>query len=120
VEPATLAIRVRVPETNAIEELDRLSAGTRDQIALVVRFATARMFAEGIETPPLLLDDPFAFWDAERIARCVPALLHGAAEMQTLLFTASSELADAVRGAGATLIVLDRASGRRAEVASAR
>jgi uncharacterized protein YhaN len=97
---------VRVPETRAIEDVERLSAGTRDQIALVVRFATARMFAEGLETPPLLLDDPFAFWDAERIARCLPVLVRGAQEMQTLLFTASIELADAAQAAGATRIDL--------------
>ncbi len=105
-DPATLAVRVRVPETDAIEELDRLSAGTGDQIALVVRFATARMFAEGLERPPLLLDDPFAFWDAGRIARCLPLLVHGALEAQTLLFTASDELADAAAEAGAHRIDL--------------
>jgi uncharacterized protein YhaN len=105
-DPATLAIRVRVPETGAIEELDKLSAGTRDQIALVVRFATARMFAEGLETPPLLLDDPFAFWDAERIARCLPVLVRGAQDAQCILFTASPELAAAVAAAGGTRIVL--------------
>ena len=107
-DPATLAIRVRVPETGAIEELDKLSAGTRDQIALVVRFATARMFAEGLETPPLLLDDPFAFWDAERIARCLPILLHGALDAQCILFTASAELAAAAAAAGAHRIDLGR------------
>jgi DNA repair exonuclease SbcCD ATPase subunit len=107
-DPVTLAIRVRVPETGAIEELDKLSAGTRDQIALVVRFATARMFAEGLETPPLLLDDPFAFWDAERIARCLPILLHGALDAQCILFTASAELAAAAAAAGAHCIDLGR------------
>jgi DNA repair exonuclease SbcCD ATPase subunit len=103
-DPATLAIRVRVPETGMIEDLDRLSAGTRDQVALVVRFATARMFAEGLETPPLLLDDPFAFWDAARIDRCLPVLVHGAHAAQTILFTASAELADAASELGATRI----------------
>jgi DNA repair exonuclease SbcCD ATPase subunit len=112
-DPATLAIRVRVPETGAFEELDRLSAGTRDQIALVVRFATARMFAEGFETPPLLLDDPFAFWDAERIARCLPVLVHGALGAQCILFTASSELAAAAAAAGATTIELSPALAAR-------
>jgi DNA repair protein SbcC/Rad50 len=112
-DPTTLAIRVRVPETGAIEELDRLSAGTRDQIALVVRFATARMFAEGLETPPLLLDDPFAFWDAERIARCLPVLVHGAHDTQCILFTASAELAAAAAAAGATRIELSRALAAR-------
>ncbi len=107
-DPSTLAIRVRVPETGAIEDLDRLSAGTRDQVALVVRFATARMFAEGLETPPLLLDDPFAYWDAARIERCLPVLVRGAADAQILLFTASSELADAAGALGARRIALSQ------------
>jgi AAA domain-containing protein len=105
-DPATLAIRVRIPETNGFEDVDTLSAGTRDQIALVVRFATARMFAEGLETPPLLLDDPFAFWDTDRITRCLPVLIHGALDAQCILFTASSDLADAAEVAGATRIDL--------------
>jgi len=107
VDPATLAINVRIPENGQIEPIDRLSMGTRDQIALVVRFATARMFAEGLETPPLLLDDPFAFWDAARIERCLPVLARGAADSQTIVFTASGELAEAARAAGATVIALD-------------
>ncbi|HEY0394079.1 MAG TPA: AAA family ATPase [Candidatus Elarobacter sp.] len=106
VDPATLAIRARVPETGAIEELETLSAGTRDQIALVVRFATARMFSEGFETPPVLLDDPFAFWDAARIARCLPVLVQGALDAQCILFTTSPELAIAAARAGATRIEL--------------
>ena len=108
-DPATLAIRVRIPETGAIEDIDRLSAGTRDQIALVVRFATARMFAEGLETPPLILDDPFAFWDTARIERCVPILLHGARDTQCILFTASPDLAAAATEAGAHRIELTAA-----------
>jgi DNA repair exonuclease SbcCD ATPase subunit len=106
VNPTTLAISVRVPETGAIEELDKLSMGTCDQVALVVRFATARMFAEGLETPPVLLDDPFAFWDADRIARCLPALFHGALDAQCIIFTASAELGEAAVAAGATRIDL--------------
>ncbi len=101
VDPATLTIRVRVPETRAIVDLDAVSAGTRDQTYLVVRFAMARMFAEGIETPPLLLDDPFAYWDAARIERCLPILEHGARDAQAILFTSSRELADAAERRGA-------------------
>ena len=33
-----------------------------------------RMFAEGLETAPLLLDDPFAYWDDDRIERGLPIL----------------------------------------------
>ena len=90
-DPATLAIRVRVPETRAIQELSRLSAGTQDQVALVVRFAMARMVGEGMETVPLLLDDPFAFWDAERFGRCLPLLIAPLAP-QSLIFTTDPDL----------------------------
>lgn len=104
VDPATLAVRVRVPETGAIEELERLSAGTRDQVYLLVRFAMTRMFAEGLEMPPLLLDDPFAFWDASRIERCLPLVAQNAFGAQTLLFTSSRDLADAAESVGANRI----------------
>ncbi len=101
VDPRTLAIRVRVPETGTIVDLDAVSAGTRDQTYLVVRFAMARMFAEGIETPPLLLDDPFAYWDAARIERCLPIVERGARDAQAILFTSSIDLAEAAARRGA-------------------
>ncbi len=106
VNPATLEITVRIPETQMIEKIEFLSAGTRDQAYLVVRFAMARMFAEGGETPPLLLDDPFAYWDAQRIERCLPIVERGALDGQTLLFTSSEELARAAAARGAQRIDL--------------
>ena len=106
VDPATLAIKVRVPENSTIVELDALSSGTRDQAYLVVRFAMARMFSEGIETPPLLLDDPFAYWDAARVERCLPIIVHGSRSAQAIVFTSSEELAAAAVALGATRIDL--------------
>jgi DNA repair exonuclease SbcCD ATPase subunit len=100
VDPTTLAVRVRAPETGAIVDLDVLSAGTREQAFLVVRLAMARMFGEGLEPTPLLLDDPFAYWDDERIARGFPILRASAAETQTIVFTTSRELAEAAQAAG--------------------
>lgn len=106
VDPATLAVRVRVPETGAIVDLESLSAGTRDQVYLIVRFAMARMFAEGLETPPLVLDDPFATWDDGRIGRCLPLIAENAFGSQTILLTASDDLAYAAAAIGATRIDL--------------
>lgn len=106
VNPATLEITVRIPETQQIEKIEYLSAGTRDQAYLVVRFAMARMFAEGFESPPLLLDDPFAYWDAQRIERCLPIVERGALDGQTLLFTSSEDLARAAQARGAQRIDL--------------
>ncbi len=112
IEPATFALRVRAPETNAFVGLDALSAGTREQTYLTVRFAIARMLSEGLERPPLLLDDPFAFWDAPRIARCLPILDAGARDGQTIVFTSSEELAHAAARHGANRIDLGKAALR--------
>jgi hypothetical protein len=106
VDPTTFVVRARVPETGRIEELSLLSAGTRDQVYLIIRIAMARMFAEGLELPPLLLDDPFAYWDDTRIERCIPIIAHNAFDAQTILFTASPELAAVAERIGATRIDL--------------
>jgi uncharacterized protein YhaN len=106
IDPATFVVKARVPETGAIEDLALLSAGTRDQVYLIIRLAMARMFAEGLELPPLLLDDPFAYWDETRIERCIPILAENAFDAQTILFTSSADLAAAAERVGATRIDL--------------
>jgi DNA repair exonuclease SbcCD ATPase subunit len=106
IDPKDFVVRARVPETNAIEDLSLLSAGTRDQVYLIIRIAMARMFAEGLELPPLLLDDPFAYWDATRIERCLPILAENAFDAQTVLFTSSADLAAAAERIGASRIDL--------------
>jgi uncharacterized protein YhaN len=106
VDPETLELRARVPETGAIEPIERLSAGTREQAFLVVRLAMVRMFSEGLETAPLLLDDPFAYWDDERIARGFPVLDASATGAQLVLFTTSPELMAAARERGARVFDL--------------
>ncbi|MGP6158576.1 MAG: ATP-binding protein, partial [Vulcanimicrobiaceae bacterium] len=107
IDPTTLAVRVRAPENGAIVDVDRLSEGTREQAYLVVRLAMARMFAEGLERPPLLLDDPFAYWDETRIARSLPILEEGSELTQTILFTTSRQLVEAAGHRGARIIDLD-------------
>lgn len=106
VDPTTFVVKARVPETDQIVDLESLSAGTRDQVYLIIRIAMARMFAEGLELPPLLLDDPFAYWDDTRIARCIPIIAYNAFDAQTILFTASPELAAVAERIGATRIDL--------------
>jgi uncharacterized protein YhaN len=102
---------VRVPETGAIEPIDRLSAGTREQAFLVVRLAMVRMFSEGLETAPLLLDDPFAYWDDERIERSFPIIEASAKGAQVILFTTSRELTGAAAARGARVVDLAVAAG---------
>ena len=108
VDPTTLAVRVRVPETGTFVDVDRLSAGTREQTFLVTRLAMTRMFAEGMEVAPLLLDDPFAFWDDARIERCLPILVPDPAtrDAQVVIFTTSEAFARAAATRGARTIDL--------------
>jgi DNA repair exonuclease SbcCD ATPase subunit len=115
VDPTSFIVKARVPETGHIVELESLSAGTRDQVYLIIRIAMARMFAEGLELPPLLLDDPFAYWDDTRVERCIPIIAHNAFDAQTILFTASAELAAAAERIGATRI--DLMAGGAAQLA---
>ena len=90
--------------------MDRLSEGTREQAYLVVRLAMARMFAEGLERPLLLLDDPFAYWDEVRIARSLPILEEGSRLTQTIVFTTSRQLVAAAESRGARIIDLTAAA----------
>jgi uncharacterized protein YhaN len=109
IDPATLAVRVRAPETGAFVDLDRLSAGTREQAFLVVRLAIGRMLSEGIENAPLLLDDPFAYWDDERIARSLPLIEASGLDAQTIVFSTSRELVEAASARGARIIRFETA-----------
>jgi uncharacterized protein YhaN len=95
VDPTSFVVKARVPETGQIVDLESLSAGTRDQVYLIIRIAMARMF-----------DDPFAYWDETRIERCIPIIAHNAFDAQTILFTASPELAAVAERIGATRIDL--------------
>ena len=109
IDPTTLAVRVRSPENDAIVDVDRLSAGTREQAYLVTRLAMAQMFSEGLEAAPLLLDDPFAYWDDGRVERVLPILesfVGGGAQLT--IFTTSRVLAHAAERRGAKIFDLDR------------
>jgi uncharacterized protein YhaN len=111
IDPTTLAVRVRSPENEAIVDVDRLSAGTREQAYLVTRLAMAQMFSEGLEPAPLMLDDPFAYWDDGRIERALPILeTFIRAGLQLTIFTTSEQLATAVERRGAKRLSLDRES----------
>ncbi len=118
VDPTTLAVRVRVPETGEIVDVERLSAGTREQAYLVTRLAMTRMFAEGMEVAPLMLDDPFAFWDDARIERCLPILVPDPAghDAQVVIFTTSEAFMRAAAARGAHTIDLSLRAGNGVRV----
>ena len=71
-----LNVRVFSTEKNDFAELDELSSGTQRQMLLAVRLAVAKALTEATQTGKqfIILDEPFAFFDRERINSTLKAL----------------------------------------------
>lgn len=100
VDEKSLAFAVRAPETGAFVSVGQLSQGTSDQLFLAARLGLVRLVTMD-RRPPLILDDPFVTFDADRAERAVRLLKEVAAAegFQVLLLTCSERfdpLADAV------------------------
>jgi len=93
-----LQIRVVPPETPNSVDVDALSRGTQDQIYFLERLELARLLDRTIDRPPLLLDDPFVHFDAERRRFALELLVEAAADgRQVILFSTDTRLADEAR-----------------------
>jgi uncharacterized protein YhaN len=69
------------------EEFARLSGGTREQIAILVRLAFARLAAEAGRPSPVFLDDALVYADDQRIEKLFDALQIAAKAHQIILLT---------------------------------
>ena len=64
----------------------QLSQGARDQLALSLRLAVADLVGDDVALP-LVFDDPFLHWDADRLVRVREALTTLATDRQVLVFS---------------------------------
>ena len=85
------------------EELDILSGGTQEQVALLVRLAFARLLTRSGRPAPVILDDALIFTDDDRIERMFDALHALAADQQILVLTCRQR---AFRELGGTRLTL--------------
>ncbi|MER9724651.1 MULTISPECIES: AAA family ATPase [unclassified Mesorhizobium] len=69
------------------EDFDILSGGTKEQIALLVRLAFARMLAKAGNPAPVILDDAIVYTDDDRIERIFDALTRQAQDLQIIVFS---------------------------------
>jgi uncharacterized protein YhaN len=69
------------------EEIDALSGGTQEQIAILTRLAFARLFARQGRPMPVILDDALVHSDDARILRMFTALHRAATDLQIVVFT---------------------------------
>jgi uncharacterized protein YhaN len=69
------------------EAFTRLSDGTQEQIAVLVRLAMASMLAERGQTVPVILDDALVYCDDDRIKRMFDALSRAGKHQQVIILT---------------------------------
>ena len=103
-----LRITVRIPQTEQLNENPerRLSTGTVNQIYLALRLALVGTLSKSGENVPMLLDDPFAYYDDDRLARAIGLLTRIAEKTQILLFTCHDDVARSAEEAGASILAL--------------
>jgi uncharacterized protein YhaN len=69
------------------EDIGTLSGGTREQIALLVRLAFARLLAGAGRHAPVILDDALVYTDDDRIERMFDALHQQAKDLQIIVLS---------------------------------
>ena len=74
------------------ENFDRLSMGTQEQIAVLVRLAFAEMLIDQGAPAAVILDDALVFSDDQRMGLMFDILSHAAQRMQILIFTCREQL----------------------------
>jgi energy-coupling factor transporter ATP-binding protein EcfA2 len=77
----------RLLRAGAEEPTEQLSGGTREQLAVLVRLAYARLLADSGRPAPLILDDPLVFADDGRLERMFAALASASAAHQIIVLT---------------------------------
>ncbi len=95
-------IALRTASTDAIEK--SLSKGALDQVYLSLRIALVRFLCRNGEKTPMLLDDPFANYDDQRLRAALALLGEIAREHQVLLFTCREDVALAATEMGAPVL----------------
>jgi recombinational DNA repair ATPase RecF len=69
------------------ELFERLSDGTQEQIAVLVRLAMGAMLAERGQVVPIILDDALVYCDDDRIQRMFDALSRAGKHQQIIVLT---------------------------------
>lgn len=103
-----LSVGVRVPETDQVNDTPEksLSKGTVDQIYLALRLAFVQCVSESGETIPMLLDDPFANYDDERLESAMTLINGLVGQNQILLFTCREDVVSVAERLNASVIRL--------------
>lgn len=103
-----LSVKVRIPQTDRVSDTPEksLSKGTVDQIYLALRLAFVRCISEKGESIPMLLDDPFANYDDDRLEAAMTLITESVGGSQVLLFTCREDVVSVAERLNASIIRL--------------
>jgi uncharacterized protein YhaN len=101
-------------ERESGEQLDStlLSRGTAEQLYLAMRFALADEYSKTVALP-LIMDDIFVNFDADRLSRTLAVLSDVAQRHQIIVFTCHEHVARALQSALPRLQMIDLEGARR-------
>ncbi len=85
-------------EGPAPENFERLSDGTKEQIAVLVRLAMGAMLCERGQEVPIILDDALVFSDDTRIEQMFNALTRAGKNQQVIVFTCRTRTFETLGG----------------------
>lgn len=90
------------------EQSDRISSGTREQIAVMARLAYADLIAESDEPLPVILDDPLVYSDDHRLEALFETMAEAAKVHQVIVLTCHERAFEPLVGRfGATRLVIE-------------
>lgn len=89
------------------EDISQLSAGTREQLAILSRLAFAEVLAEQGQPVALLLDDALVFADDQRIQDMFLALERAAERFQVIVLSCRQRVFDGLGGAAQRRLTLE-------------
>ncbi|MDB5572299.1 MAG: hypothetical protein JWN93_3482 [Hyphomicrobiales bacterium] len=88
----------RLMRDGSPEAFQRLSDGTKEQIAVLVRLAMGGLLLERGEDVPIILDDALVFCDDDRIERMFDALNRAAQRQQVIMLTCRTKSFNSLGG----------------------
>jgi len=96
-DPDTM-LPIRLTRDGACEDIETLSGGAAEQIAILTRLAFARLYARGGRQIPIILDDALVFCDDERITRMFTALTRSSKDQQIIVLSCRTRAFDDLGG----------------------
>lgn len=75
----------RIVRNGVAEDIENLSGGASEQVAILTRLAFARLYARAGKSVPVILDDALVYSDDDRIVRMFTALTRIARDQQIIV-----------------------------------